>query len=233
MVCYRRVCSACGPGLMSSLPAWRYSEAWVISILCRQCRSVLWGVCALCARDGSSQSWALQHSVVVTPYLVSLIAVEQLKPLIRAVEVHPRVSMDWPQLPECYQQLLPARLCPGHSVGREQSLADGQSCRDTANSGVLCTCALPKCFGKLQGAASATCRLGPGCYNNRAWSPLVLVLPSGLRETERIREPIRKSDKHPLPTQTHQNVSDHSPPRLLTCALNSPSAQQCSCFFFP
>lgn len=64
----------------------------------------------------SSPRQAAQLRVLVTPYSLNLIAVEQLKPLIGVVGVHPRVSVCQPQLPESYQLMLPAWLHRGYGA---------------------------------------------------------------------------------------------------------------------
>lgn len=89
---------------------------------------IFWSLCAGYPSNVSSLTQAVQHRVLVTPYLLNLIAVEQLKPLISAVEVYPRVSIHRPQLPESYQLMPSAWLHPGQSMHyREQSLTQGPS----------------------------------------------------------------------------------------------------------
>lgn len=96
-------------------------------------------MCASYPSNVSSLRQAAQQRVLVTPYSLNLIAVEQLKPLIGAVEVHPRVSVRWPQQPESYQLMLPAWLHPGQGMQcGERSLIHGLSKCEHLESEVIC-----------------------------------------------------------------------------------------------
>lgn len=99
-------------------------------------------MCAGCPSSMSGLRQAVHHRVLVTPYPLNLTAVEQLKPLISAVEVYPRVSVHQPRLPESYQPKPSAPLHPGQSTQsdtRAKSDTRAELIRAFGNWDDLCT----------------------------------------------------------------------------------------------
>lgn len=108
---------------------------------------IFWSMCSNYPSNVSSLRQAAWHEVWVTPYSVNLIAVEQLKPLIRAVGVCPGVSVHWPQMPESYQAAPAAQLHPGQGTGTGSKAGHmAVSVWAFGNWGCQCTCTLQVLF---------------------------------------------------------------------------------------
>lgn len=184
---------------------------------------VFWSMCPNYSSNVRSLRQVAQHEVWVTPYSLNLIAVEQLKPLIRAVGVCPGVSIHWPRMPESYQPT-PAAPWAGRR-GREQSWTHGwvnMSIQRLRLSVHMHT--LPKCFEKLYCSVSGTCRPGLRCWeNNQMWITLAFVLPLVLRSDRQVTNEINR-----LPPNSQKSFRSLSPKFVGLC-FKFPSCSTAVC----